>query len=301
MKNKESSEADTRRACDNAEDVCRATDIPPELARLSVPLAQRRSFNRCNLPPEALGSLAFQLAPVDVEIDGVMTLHGGLFRRLDRIAAAAERSAWFQGYMDAHFQLSRAEENGHSPRARKDRSRLDYLRLLRGWLFDPDGREAAVLKGWVESRFGLLTCHFRGPLEGENGAGRDRFEHLFAAGLYSTGALESQLDLLYGWSQYELRRRAEAQTHFRLYRGVTGAEARQPLARIDARTPVVQLNNLCSFTVSVDRADEFGDRVMCCEVPRQKVLAFSGLLPGRLQGEDEYLVIGGVYAVRWRL
>jgi NAD+--dinitrogen-reductase ADP-D-ribosyltransferase len=28
------------------------------------------------------------------------------------------------------------------------------------------------------------------------------------------------------------------------------------------------------------------------------VLAFSHLLPGRLQGEDEYLVIGGVAAAR---
>lgn len=290
-----------RSACDKRLDVCRATDIPADVARLTVPAELRRPFNHCNLPPQALGSFAFQLAPVALEIDGVMTLHAGLFRRLERVHSAEERAAWFQGYMDAHFQLSRAEENGHSARARKDRSRLDYLRLLRGWLFDPDGREAAVLKGWVESRFGLLTCHFRGLIGGEDGAARERFEYLYAAGLYSTGAIESQLDLLYTWSQYELVRRFPELSHLKLFRGVTGAEAREPLARLDRRTPVVLLNNLCSFTSSRDRADEFGDRVMRCEVPLPKILAFSRLLPGRLQGEDEFLVIGGVYAVRWHL
>ena len=35
----------------------------------------------------------------------------------------------------------------------------EYLRVVRGWAFDPDGREAAVLKGWVESRFGLMPRH----------------------------------------------------------------------------------------------------------------------------------------------
>jgi len=41
----------------------------------------------------------------------------------------------------------------------KSRAKASYLRVVRGWAFDPDGREAAVLKGWVESRFGLMPRH----------------------------------------------------------------------------------------------------------------------------------------------
>jgi NAD+--dinitrogen-reductase ADP-D-ribosyltransferase len=60
----------------------------------------------------------------------------------------------------------------------------------------------------------------------------------------------------------------------------------------------VLLNNLNSFTQSRERADEFGDYILSVEVPLPKVLFYNRLLPGMLKGEDELVVIGGVYEVR---
>ncbi|THF64681.1 NAD(+)--dinitrogen-reductase ADP-D-ribosyltransferase [Pseudothauera nasutitermitis] len=285
-------------ACDKAPTICRATDIPPELARLSAPPAARLSYNRCNLPAEALASLAFQLAPAELELDGVLPLHHALFEHLSVVGDATTRAQLFMQYMAAHFLLGDAAAQGLTEGARIDRSRLDYLRLLRGWLFDSEGREGAVLKGWVESRFGLLTGFHRAPLGDADCPARAAFERERAAGLYATGALEAQVDLLYAYAQYELARQPDARRHLTLYRGVSGRDTLAPLERLADGRLVVVLNNLSSFSASRERAGEFGDRVLECAVPAAKILAHSRLLPGRLQGEDEYLVIGGVAAVR---
>ena len=57
------------------------------------------------------------------------------------------------------------------------------------------------------------------------------------------------------------------------------------------------LNNLNSFTADPERADEFGDIVISARVPLPKILYLPELLPGTLRGEQEHLVIGGVYRV----
>ncbi len=290
-----------RRCSDNAPTLCKANNIPfepnAEQLRLSVPAACRRLVNRCNLPAEALASLAFQLGPQALELDGVLPLHQPLFRHLDDCADTEERAQRFQSYMNAHFLLDDAPAQGLSDSARVDRSRLDYLRLLRGWLFDSEGREGAVLKAWVESRFGLLATFHRRRLEGDDTPARAAFDREAAGGLYGTGALEAQVDLLYAWAQYELRRRLPGRSHLTLYRGFSGQQAMEPLARLEHGRSLVALNNLSSFSSSRERADEFGDRIVACAIPLEKVLAFTRLLPGRLQGEDEYLVIGGVVMV----
>ena len=54
---------------------------------------------------------------------------------------------------------------------------------------------------------------------------------------------------------------------------------------------------LNSFTSNRERADEFGDYIPRVEVPLPKIFLFNHLLPGMLKGEDEYLVIGGLYEV----
>lgn len=267
-------------------------DIPPEQARLSLPAAARRALNRCNLPTEALASFAFQLAPQPLELDGVLPLHRPLFAHLEREAAPDARGKLFRAYMAAHFSLNDPPALGLSPSVRVDRSRMDYLRLLQGWRFDADGREGAVLKAWVESRFGLIARYHQGRLDDERAA----FERSVASGLYNCGALEAQLDILYAWSQYELARRRPGQTHFLLYRGLSGALS--PIGRLGDGRLLVELNNLSSFSSSRERADEFGNKVLSCPVPAPKVFVFSGLLPGLLHSEEEYLVIGGVAAVR---
>ncbi|MCU7938893.1 MAG: hypothetical protein KZQ64_03435 [gamma proteobacterium symbiont of Bathyaustriella thionipta] len=45
------------------------------------------------------------------------------------------------------------------------------------------------------------------------------------------------------------------------------------------------------------RADEFGDFIMGVKIPLSKILYMPGLLPGVLKGEDEFLILGGVYEV----
>jgi NAD+---dinitrogen-reductase ADP-D-ribosyltransferase len=71
----------------------------------------------------------------------------------------------------------------------------------------------------------------------------------------------------------------------------------ETLAKIDKQHRVVLFNNLNSFTATRDRADEFGDYLLGACVPLAKVAFYSKLLPGMLQGEDEYTVIGGLYEV----
>lgn len=286
-----------RSSCDNNRKICRANNTEAEVVRTTVPAPLRRSLNHCNLPAEALGSLAFQLAPQGLELDGILPLHAHLFERLDSEREPERRTLVFTDYMRGHFALDDGEALGRDPAARH--RRLDYLRVLRGWHFDADSREGAVLKAWVESRFGLLTCFHKVALVTGDAAARLAFEREAAAALYGTGGLETQLDLLYAYCQYELRRRHPCDTHFPLYRGTQASEMDDVLAYWQGDLPVVLLNNLCSFSSSRERADEFGDRVMRCDIPLPKILCYSRLLPGRLQGEDEFLVIGGAVSIQW--
>ncbi|MDX9767729.1 MAG: NAD(+)--dinitrogen-reductase ADP-D-ribosyltransferase [Ectothiorhodospiraceae bacterium] len=266
----------------------------------TLPAHARLPINRCNLPSVILGGLTFQRHPVPLAIDGVRELHAALFAQMDGSEDAAERADRFTRHMKAHFLLDHPEEAGfddaQAHRPERNRSRADYRRLLRGWSFDPDGREAAVLKGWVESRFGLLTQHHGGLLDAAES--RRRFDLARAAGLYNTNALEAQLDLLYTWCQYELELRHAPATHLTLYRGSNRIEAHESLDRPDGARRVLLLNNLNSFTCQRERADEFGDYVMQAEIPLARIVFFTNLLPGLLRGEGEYAVLGGVCEVR---
>lgn len=263
----------------------------------SLPRQARLPINRCSLPAVLLGSLSYQKQPVPLALDGVLELHKALFMGLDALAAPAERAQLFQRHMNAAFSLEHPEEAGYSAASRHDRGKASYLRLVRGWAFDSDGLEGAVLKGWVESRFGLLPRYHGGPIRDLSGDTYRNYLEQRARGLYGTNALEAQLDLLYAWCQYELGRQHLGQTHVRLYRGVNRVSDHEVLYEPGKGKRVVLLNSLSSFTSDRDRAGEFGDFILEVEVPLAKVFFFHRLLPGRLRGEDEYLVIGGVYEV----
>lgn len=264
----------------------------------TLPGSARLPFNRCNLPAVILGSLTFQHHPTRLYLDGVRELHRHLFERLESIDEARERARHFQSYMDAHFCLQSLEEAGLDRKKKKSRGKADYLRLLRGWLFDSDGRDAAVIKGWVESRFGLITRYHAGPIPSPDDEVYMRFVEARAAGLYATNALEAQLDLLYEFCQYEIDRLFPGKSHITLFRGVNRLDDHERLNAIDMRAHVLLLNNLNSFTSNRERAEEFGDYILQAEVPLSKVFFYNRLLPGVLKGEDEFMVIGGVYEVR---
>jgi NAD+--dinitrogen-reductase ADP-D-ribosyltransferase len=267
-----------------------------------LPLAARLPINRCNLPAAILGGLTFQRAPTPLAIDGVATLHRPLFDLLDDIENVDERAQRFVGYMASHFSLEQPAQAGLTAHHPRQRAKATYLRVVRGWAFDADGREAAVLKGWVESRFGLLPRHHGESLREPGSPAWQRYVAMRAAGLYGTNALESQLDLLYAYCQYELARQFPQRTHIRLYRGVNRLQDHEVIAEGNVTggpgTKVVLLNNVSSFSRSRERAGEFGDTILGVDVPLPKLAFFSDLLPGMLKAEDEYVVIGGLYRVR---
>jgi NAD+--dinitrogen-reductase ADP-D-ribosyltransferase len=269
-----------------------------ETAPPSLPAYARLPINRCNLPPVILGSLSYQRHPVPLALDGVRQLHKQLFDLLDGLATHEERARRFMDYMVVQFRLHHLEEAGLE--ADGARGKANYLRLIRGWLFNPDGREAAVLKGWVESRFGLLPRHHQGPLLNYHNRAYQAYLAARAEGLYGTNALESQLDLLYSYCQYELARQYAPEERLHLYRGINRLDSFDILAQADRHHATVLLNNLNSFSRNEERAGEFGDILMEADIPWQKVVYHSQLFPGMTIGEDEYMVIGGVYEVSTR-
>jgi NAD+--dinitrogen-reductase ADP-D-ribosyltransferase len=269
------------------------SDLAPTL-----PPRARLPLNRCNLPPVILGSLTYQRFPSALEIDGVLQSHRDLFERLSRLASAGERARQFVDYMDVHFLLNRREDAGWTASMRKDRSRADYRKLVRGWMFDPNGIDAAVLKGWVESRFGLVPRHHQGPIRGLSDVNYLSYREAWATGLYNTNALEAQLDLLYTFCQAEIHRTCLDRNQIRLFRGVNHLDEHEVLAA-NGHVRTVILNNLSSFTSRRERADEFGDYILSVDVPLPKIAFYCDLLPGLLRGEDEFGVIGGVYEVTY--
>ena len=262
----------------------------PRLARLPI--------NRCNLPADILGGLTYQRHPTPLQIDGVADLHKPLWALLDDIPGADERAERFAGYMASHFRLRQPEDAGLVTGQSGSRARASYLRVVRGWAFDSESREAAVLKGWVESRFGLSPRHHGEPLREPGSAAWQRYVEIRAQGLRGTNALESQLDLLYAYTQYELARQFPQRTHLRLYRGVNRLAEHETIQDSRQGEKVLLLNNINSFSRSRERAGEFGDDLLAVDVPLPKLAFFSQLLPGMLRGEDEYVVIGGLYRVR---
>jgi NAD+--dinitrogen-reductase ADP-D-ribosyltransferase len=273
--------------------------VPISRTVLPIPLPReaRLPINRCSLPAAILGSLTYQRHPVPLALDGVVDLHKALFKRMDQESDPIERAGLFMRHMVAEFSLDHPEEAGFSPASPRARARANYLRMARGWAFDADGLEGAVLKGWVESRFGLLPRHHGGPIRNLSGETYRRYLEQRSAGLYGTNGMEAQLDLLYTYCQYELGRQRPGETHVTLYRGVNRLADHEALSEMRQGRGVMLMNSLTSFTPSRERADEFGDCILEVSVPLAKVFFFHRLLPGMLKGEEEYVVIGGLYEV----
>ena len=272
-------------------------DMSDTTLHAPLPRSAFRSINRCNLPAAILGSLTFQRHPSRLTIDGVNALHGDLLRRLDGIRDAGNRARQFLDYMTVHFRLHALDEAGLSEDSRLNRSKADYLRLLRGWSFDAEGRDAAVLKGWVESRFGLMPRFHKTPIRSADAQSYHDYQYAYAAGLYNTNSLEAQLDLLFTYCQYEAGRLQPEVKHLTLYRGINNPDEYEQMAR-DGRCRIMLLNNINSFSADRERAGEFGDYILEVSVPLAKLAFYHDLLPaGVLKGEEEYAVIGGLYEV----
>ncbi len=251
-------------------------------------------MNLCNLPPWSIASYHFNEHPQRIRIQGTDRINR-LLDQLDTINDLHQCGALFHDFMDVTFQLHQwqREDSQNSRKSLKN----SYLRFLRGWLFDSNSVEGAVLKGWVESRLGLLPTFHHSMIDSIHSEKYFRYLVDRMRGSARTSAILSQLDLLYEYVQYLLHRNPSA-THLTLYRGVNELEDHVILKR-SKHCCLMRLNNLNSFTSNFERAWEFGSRVLQTEVPLTKVFFLSGVLPkSLLKGEDEFLVIGGDYEVR---
>ena len=256
-------------------------------------------MNLCNLPPWAIASRHFNRHPQPLEIQGVRMANRLLFRRLAALADPEARAALFHDYMDVTFQLHQWQQET-TQRGRKS-LKNSYLRFLRGWMFDANSREGAVLKGWVESRLGLAPTFHHIPIEDIHGAAYYRYTVERMQGSARTSAINQQFDVLYEFVQYELRRRFGDLSHFTLYRGINDFAEHRIFETLEKNHHLVRLNNLVSFTTDFERAWEFGSRVLEARVPLPKVFFRGDLLPrSLLKGEGEVMVIGGEYEVRVR-
>lgn len=255
------------------------------------------SFNYCNLPPWVIASRHFNDNPQPLEIQGVKEANRFLFEKLSRIASQEERALIFNDFMSVKFQLHHWQEQATDTARRSIRN--SYLRFLRGWMMDSNSVEGAVLKRWVESRMGITPTFHRARIAGIHSEAYFNFSVDVMKGSSRTNAIQSQLDLLYEYCQFELARKYPDTTGILLYRGTYDASEHDLLEQVSRREQIVRLNNLVSFTSDEERAWEFGSTVWEVRVPLCKIFFYNDLLPGSImKGEGEYLVVGGEFRVR---
>jgi len=274
---------------------CTATASQPQCAPLAPP--RLHATNLVGIPTGLLASTAFNAHPLPLSINGVRELNASLFRALDGATSKEDASDRFQHYMQLLFDAESAEPRRSGVRRR---FRSSYLKLLEGWGFDSNNEQGAVLKGWVESRFGIPPGFHKQTLGRYPSEGWMTYLEEKMGSRFHNNCINVQLDLLFEFCQWSIARFwRPGQRHVTLYRGVNRRE------EIDGPTPrprsgrfITDLNNLVSFTFSRSRADEFGDWILEVQVPVCKLLFFNNLISRHpLQGEAECLVIGGEYEV----
>lgn len=270
-----------------------AAEMPEVVAR------KGHSTNLVGIPTGVLASDAFNRAGVPLQLAGVREANHGLFKMLEHARSTDHAATLFTAYMEVVFGLH-PEQRGRSSRSDgRRRYRSSYARLLRGWAWDSNGPEGAVLKGWVESRFGLFPTYHKEPVLTFSSPAWIHYVEEKMGSRFHNNAIYSQLDLLYEFAQWSLARTQPTVKTISLFRGVNDFDEHPIIKVIDKRTVVVRLNNLVSFTSQRDIATWFGSYILEANVPVCKVLFFNALLSqAPLAGESEYLVIGGDYNVR---
>ncbi len=256
------------------------------------------STNLVGIPAGLLGSLEFNDYPQLLRIAGALETHRGLFRLLDEAVDLADAAEKFRCYMDIVFDLKPSAYAIQHAEVR--RFRPSYLKLMEGWGFDSNSPQGAVLKGWVESRFGLTPTFHKQPLNSYPSQAWMRYLEEKYSSRFHSNSIHMQLDLLYEYCQFVVQRYGiPAREWVTLWRGVNGYdEPTLSMNKLEKGRCRLRLNNLVSFTTSRERADEFGDWILEVRVPVVKLLFFPGLLyKPLLSGEGEVLALGGDYWV----
>ena len=253
--------------------------------------------NLVGLPTEILASVDFAVEPCELHISGVREMNAPLFEMLGFAPDIAAASEAFAKYMTAIFGLE-AQQLREEARGMGPAFRYSFVRLLIGWGHDSSSRDAAVLKGWVESRFGLLPAHHGQRIKTFSDLSwKNYVEDKMGSGFHAN-SIFAQLDLLYEYMQWALRTLIfPGATHLQLYRGADPPEFdEQRVRRLNAHQSVLRLNSLSSFTTDRTVADCFGSVVVSVEAPLTKILFANTLLTFfPFRAEREVLLIGGDY------
>lgn len=258
------------------------------------------STNLVGLPTSLLGSAAFNDNPKEMHISGVREMNRQLFEMLGQSDCLPDAGDAFYKYMMAMFGIDPEQQDSSKKEGGTRRHyRSSFLRLLKGWGYDSNSPEGAVLKGWVESRFGLFPTYHKEMITRFSTPGWMTYVEEKMSSRFHNNSIYCQLDMLYEFCQWALRLYAAPDAaHLTLYRGINSFDEHQIIDRKDRKTVVMRLNNLASFSSDREVADCFGDIILTARVPVVKVLFFNTLLPVHpLKGEGEYLVIGGDYRV----
>ncbi len=248
--------------------------------------------NLIGLPTPYFASPAFNLSPAPVHINSVREMNAPLFDELDKMESKEDVAHVFMQHMRVMFELDAPPEKGQ-----KKNYRANYLRLIKGWLFDSNRPEGAVMKGWAESRFGLSPLFHAGRITGPNCPAYWNYVTEKMHPRFNNNSINAQFDLLYEYAQYYLARFGPREGKFALFRGSNlKSDEHQVMETRDAHTWVVRNNSLVSYTADVERADEFGDTLLKVVAPFEKLLCFPGLLPGAIPpSENEFILLGGDY------
>ena len=275
---------------------------PQQEARMSGQGAIGHSTNLVGVPTELLASCAFNDHPMRLHISGVREMNKSLFEMLTQAPDLPDAGEAFTCYMMAMFGIDpeqREDTVNQGTGATRRRYRSSFLRLIKGWGYDSNGPEGAVLKGWVESRFGIFPTFHKQIIQRISSGAWTTYVEEKMSSRFHNNAIYIQLDLLFEFCQWVLDRLVlPGESHITLYRGINSFDEHQIVGRIDKRTVVMRLNNLTSFSSDRAIADCFGDTILTARVPVAKVAFFNALLTTHpLKGEGEYLVIGGEYRV----
>jgi NAD+---dinitrogen-reductase ADP-D-ribosyltransferase len=270
-----------------------------ELAELHDP-RHWYATNLVGVSSQLLASIDFNDFPQPLSIAGTRPSHPGLFALLAEADSQAVAAEVFSHYMEVAFSL--AARTRLDAEGARHYSRSSYVKLLQGWGFDSNGPAGAVLKGWVESRFGVVPTFHKSRLDHFPSEPWLRYLEEKLSSRYHNNCIQLQLDVLFEYCQWSIARFAPFPAgHVQLFRGIHRDEARLLQGSLKARGGVIRLNNLVSFSRSRERAEEFGELVISAQVPAQKLLYFPGLIVDRvLDGEGELLVIGGDFEVELR-
>src|SRR5512134_3330882 len=144
-------------------------------------------------------------------------------------------------------------------------------------MMDSNSVEGTVLKGWVESGMGLPPTYHKVRIPDIHAEEYMVFALARTKGSARTNAINSQLDLLYEYCQYELARTYPDRLTIPLYRGTFDAGEHELLEQLDKRRQIVRLNNLVSCTSDEERAWEFGFTVWEMQVPLANIFFYSDL------------------------